>query len=416
MKRSTRRIILVGLLSLSMMMCSTLYAQTFLADPKSPCYESIRELEEAYYSKDDAEFRNLLDSAFDNMQQLPLEYPEGNPWIGKEFSDLVIFLNEWSTFLPTTHGSHDSGLEYIGEFVWFYYQNQYGVDFVQESPGREIMQDFAEQRGEFMDSDASTAQIANWLENVRIEKEDYNLPDPDAPDGGFKSFNEFFARTLKDQDKSRPQTMPDRDYVISAPTDSIMNSIPQIITDADTLISTKGNQALNIIDMLDGSKYADKFIGGTALSCVLMPNTYHHYHSPVGGHVVESKIIEDAFFGYDNFPAWVPPNGNVGYYGSDFSQFENFKRGYFIVDTGKYGHVAVIAVGLNTISSIVFNERFTNITEPVPVKRGDELGHFLYGGSLVIIIFEPDRYKSDAIRVRLGNQIGIFDTKASDPE
>lgn len=416
MKRSTRRIILVGLLSLSMMMCSTLYAQTFLADPKSPCYESIRELEEAYYSKDDAEFRNLLDSAFDNIQQSPAEYPEGNPWIGKEFSDLVIFLNEWSTFLPTTHGSHDSGLEYIGEFVWFYYQNQYGVDFVQESPGREIMQDFAEQRGEFMDSDASTAQIANWLENVRIEKEDYNLPDPDAPDGGFKSFNEFFARTLKDQDKSRPQTMPDRDYVISAPTDSIMNSIPQIITDADTLISTKGNQALNIIDMLDGSKYADKFIGGTALSCVLMPNTYHHYHSPVGGHVVESKIIEDAFFGYDNFPAWVPPNGNVGYYGSDFSQFENFKRGYFIVDTGKYGHVAVIAVGLNTISSIVFNERFTNITEPVPVKRGDEFGHFLYGGSLVIIIFEPDRYKSDAIRVRLGNQIGIFDTKASDPE
>ena len=416
MKRSTRRIILVGLLSLSVMMCSTLYAQTFLADPKSPCYESTRELEEAYYSKDDAKFRDLLDSAFDNMQQLPPEYPEGNPWIGKKFSDLVIFLNEWSTFLPTTYGSHDSGLEYIGEFVWFYYQNQYGVDFVQESPGREIMRDFAEQRGEFMDSEASTVQIVNWLENVRIEKEDYNLPDPDAPDGGFKSFNEFFARTLKDQDESRPQTMPDRDYVISAPTDSIMNSIPQIITDANTLISTKGNQALNIMDILDGSKYADKFIGGTALSCVLMPNTYHHYHSPVGGHVVESKIIEDAFFGYDDFPAWVPPNGNVGYYGSDFSQFENFKRGYFIVDTGNYGHVAVIAVGLNTISSIVFNERFTNIAEPVPVKRGDELGHFLYGGSLVIIIFEPDRYKSDAIRVRLGNQIGIFDTKASDPE
>ena len=42
-----------------------------------------------------------------------------------------------------------------------------------------------------------------------------------------------------------------------------------------------------------------------------------------------------------------PINGNVGYYGTNFSQFENFKRGYFIIDTGKYGHVAIIPVGLN---------------------------------------------------------------------
>lgn len=411
MVKFTQRIILVVLLSV--VMCSTACAQTFLADPQGPCYDSIKRLEKAYYSKEDPSFRNLLDSAFKNMQQLPPEYPEGNPWIGKKFPDLVVFLNEWSTFLPEIDGSHDTGLKYIQKFAWFYYKNRYGVDFVQKSPGREIMQDFARQRGTFMDSKASTLYIADWLKDVRIEKEDYNLPDPDAADGGFKSFNEFFARTLKDQDKTRPQTMPDRDYVISAPTDVIVNSIPQKITDAETLIHTKGNQALNISDMLDGSEYAKRFIGGTALSCVLMPNTYHHYHSPVGGHVVESGIIDGAFYGYDNFPAWATPNGNVGYYGTDFGEFENFKRGYFIIDTGKYGCVAVIPVGLNTISSIVFNERFANVTESVPVKRGDELGHFLYGGSLVIIVFEPGMYKSDAIRVRLGNQIGIFDTKVS---
>jgi phosphatidylserine decarboxylase len=44
------------------------------------------------------------------------------------------------------------------------------------------------------------------------------------------------------------------------------------------------------------------------------------------------------------------------------------------------------------------------------VNRGDELGHFLYGGSLFIMIFEPGRYSSGAIQVRLGNQIGTFDT------
>ena len=389
------------------------YAKKFKINSNCPCYESIKKLEEAYYSKNDVKFKNLLDSAFKNMHQLPPEYPDGNPWIGKKFSDLLIFLNEWCTFLPTIDGSHDDGLKYIQDFAWFYYQNQDGVDFVQQSPGREIMRDFTIQRGRFMDSEASTTQIANWLKDIRIEKEDYNLPDLNASDGGFKSFNEFFARTLKDQAKSRPQTMPERDYVISAPTDCVINSIPQNITDTNTLIAIKGNQALNIKDMLDGSKYADKFIGGTALSCVLTPNAYHRYHSPVGGNVVETKVIEGAFYGYDNFPVWATPNGNTGYYGTDFNQFENYQRGYFIVDTGTYGYVALIPVGLDTISSIVFEEKFMNVAKPVPVKRGDTLGYFLYGGSLFIMIFEPNRYKSDAIRVRLGNQIGVFDTEDS---
>jgi phosphatidylserine decarboxylase len=189
-----------------------------------------------------------------------------------------------------------------------------------------------------------------------------------------------------------------------------MNSVPQRITDLQAKIPTKHNSALNVVEMLDGSKYAERFVGGTALSCVLMPNTYHHYHSPVNGRVVEAKIIEAPFYGYDDFPAWVPAHGNVGYYGTEFGQFEKFQRGYFVVDTGKYGHVALVPVGLNTISSVNFDDKFKSLEKPVPVKRGDKLGYFLYGGSLFIMIFEPGRYQSNAIKVRLGNQIGIFDT------
>jgi phosphatidylserine decarboxylase len=43
-----------------------------------------------------------------------------------------------------------------------------------------------------------------------------------------------------------------------------------------------------------------------------MPNTYHHYHAPVNGQIVEAKIIEAPFFGYDDFPSWVPEDGNAG--------------------------------------------------------------------------------------------------------
>ena len=208
--------------------------------------------------------------------------------------------------------------------------------------------------------------------------------------------------------------MPERDYIISAPTDCIMNSIPMDIVDRETRIPTKGNQQLNIMQMLDNSKYAENFLGGTALSCVLMPNTYHRYHSPVSGHVVESRLVEGALLGVEDFPTWVPESGNVGYYGTNFNAFSDYKRAYFIVDTGKYGHVALITVGLSTVGSVVLNEKFKDVKEPVAIQRGDELGHFLYGGSLFIMIFEPGRYRSGAIQVRLGNQIGTFDTHTND--
>ena len=408
MKRRTNtrpRTLLTCTFTFCLLLCSTPVAAA--VSESSPCLGSLTDLRDAYENK--PKFRGLVDRALGNVQPLPAEYPYDNPWQGAEFSDLEDFFVQWCTFLPSMDGGHDDGLKFIQHFAWLYYHNEYGVTLVKESPGREITQKFARERGRFMDSEASTATIAKWIEDPRVEIDQYVVPDPTAPDGGYTSFNEFFSRRFKDQQASRPQTMPDRDYIISAPTDCIMNTIPQKITSLTTRIPTKFNQALNIREMLDGSSFADLFVGGTALSCVLMPNTYHHYHSPVSGEVVESGIIDAPYNGYDNFPAWAPPSGNVGYYGSEFNQFEDFKRGYFIVDTGKYGHVAMVPVGLNTISSIVFEEKFHDITTPVPVERGEELGHFLYGGSLFIMIFEPGRYRSGAIQVRLGNQIGLFD-------
>jgi len=405
MKRFKSLFLFVGLLSMAVLTSS--YVEAAKSNTINPCKGSIGKLEHAY--KNDRKFRVLIDSAFENMRQLPQGYPGVNPWIGKEFKDLAAFFGDWCTFLPGIKGSHDDGLKYIQEFAWFYYQNEYGMKFVKESPGREITQQFSIERGHFLSSGDSKGTLSQWTEDPRIEIEDYVVPK-----GGYTSFNDFFKRPLKNQAESRPQTMPDRDYIIAAPTDCIMNSVPQKITNANTKIKTKFRQELNIKEMLNGSKYANEFVGGTALSCVLMPNTYHHYHAPTSGDIVEAKVVHDAYYGYDDFPKWVPPNGNVGYHGTDFSQFEDFQRGYFILKTKNFGYVAMIPVGLDTISSIVFNEKFTtkkiNAKHPVAVQRGDELGHFLYGGSLFIMIFEEDRYKSDAIQVRLGNQIGTFDT------
>ena len=378
-------------------------------DPKNPCYKSIKKIDETY--KSDKVFKMLMDQSFEHMVEAPEGYMHGgNPWMGKSYKDLPPFLEEWCEFLPKAIGSGDNGLKYIQDMDMFSYQNPFAQTLFQSKLGTKLFNDYMKEYGLFMDTEASIKYVAEWLSDTRTEKEDYALPDPKAKDGGFKSFNAFFARSFKDQKSSRPQTMPDRDYIVTAPTDCIINSIPQVITDEDTLITTKGNQKLNLKEMLDDSRHYKKFLGGTAVSCVLMPNTYHHYHSPIDGKIIESKIIEGALLGTDDFPSFVPKNGNVGYHGSNFNQFSTYQRGYFIGDTGKYGYVAMVAVGLSNIGSIVFEKKYSDITKAVPVKRGDELGHFLYGGSLFIMFFEKGKFKSDAIRVRLGNQIGTFDT------
>jgi len=379
----------------------------------NPCSDSINAMNSAYLNND--VFRMLMDQAFDNMQQVPQDYlQEGNPWIGKEFDDLLKFLEEWATFLPKAIGSSDDGLAYIQKMDLFAYNNPFGRVVFQTSPGRELFNQFVKERGAYMDSPESLKYVAMWLSDPRIEKEDYVIPDENAKDGGFENYNDFFSRELKDQATTRPQTMPERDYVITAPTDALMNSIPMKIVDNNTMIQTKGLQELNIEELLAGSPYWENFVGGTALSCILMPNTYHRYHAPVDGEVIEARIVQGALLGMEDFPTFVPKSGNVGYYGADFSAFENYQRGYFIIDTGKYGLVAVIPVGLSTVGSVVFREKYLGLTQPIPVKRGDELGHFLYGGSLVILVFEPDKYSSAAIQVRLGNQIGTFDTHSNE--
>ncbi len=377
-----------------------------------PCKDSISGMVDSY--KNDKVFRMLIDEAFRNVQQPPEGYREGgNPWAGRSFADMVPFFVKWCSFLPKAKGSSDNGLKYIEQMDLFAYKNPFARAAFQTSPGIDLFDRFAWQRGNFLNSKASTKYVGEWLSDPRIEKEEYHIPDPEAAHGGFSSYNAFFSRKFENINEVRPQTMPDRDYVISAPTDAIVNSIPALIVDENTRIPTKGTQELNIKELLDGSKYWERFVGGTAMSCILMPNTYHHYHSPVGGKVVETRLIDGALLGMEDFPKFVPIDGNVGYHGASFGAFESYQRGYFIIDTGKYGLVGVVPVGLSTVGSVIFEDRFLSAQGPVNVKRGDELGHFLYGGSLVILIFEPGKYKSGAIKVRLGNQIGIFDTDSN---
>jgi phosphatidylserine decarboxylase len=161
---------------------------------------------------------------------------------------------------------------------------------------------------------------------------------------------------------------------------------------------------------LNNSEYAKYFETGTAISCILLPNTYHHYHFVTSGTVVESnQNVAGQYWGMWNFPNFLN-EGNFGY-GQSWSVFEHFRRGYVVIKTKEFGHVAMIPVGLDTIGSVVFEDKFKRVASPdtVQVSKGEKLGHFAYGGSTVITLIEQG---IKSITIPQGQQIGVFQSKA----
>jgi phosphatidylserine decarboxylase len=358
---------------------------------EAPPIQTLRTLYE-----NNREFHTTMDQAFATIND------ENNPWYKKKFDDLCKFFNDWYYLVPVNNSPAFDEFVYITKLAWFYYKNEFGQQIVGKDPGLSWSKDFVAARGKFMDSKESTTTIPQWIADPSIEIGQYIVP----PDG-FQSFNEFFVRDLKPG--TRMVASPTDDSVMVAPTDCVLNMIDPLTTEAR--IPTKLNQKLNVKELLAGSGYAKYFENGTAISCILLPNTYHHYHAVVSGKVVESREdVAGAYWGIKDFPGFIN-SGNIGY-GQSYSVFEHFRRGYFVIETNGYGYVAMIPVGLDSIGSVVFEDKWKKVTpaNPVPVYKGEKLGHFAYGGSLVITLIEQG---ISSITIPQGQQIGVFKQKKS---
>ncbi|GAA4278376.1 phosphatidylserine decarboxylase [Aquimarina mytili] len=354
----------------------------------------VQKLKELYTTN--IEFQSTVDKMFKNVQDLA----DGskNPWRGKGIQDLYTFLNEWFYFLP----NKNNGLDRIIKFSLLYYQNPDGQKFILEEPGLSWSLFFIEERGKFMESPASTKNINEWLSDESLGNEDFVLPKD-----GFTSFNDFFTRDIKHG--ARPIDNVHDNSVIVSPADGVINVINNDLK-LDTKIPTKAKMELSLNQLLDSSEYAQKFIGGTAIAVFLMPTNYHHYHAPVSGIMVESKeSVGDRLFGMPNILDMIN-NGNPGY-NKDYSVFQDFRHGYFIINTQDFGHVAMIPIGLQTIGSVNFVEKFRDVKPSTSKKvyKGEKLGYFAFGGSTVLLLFEKNRLTS--LTVQQGQRIGKFTAK-----
>jgi len=191
------------------------------------------------------------------------------------------------------------------------------------------------------------------------------------------SWNDFFARKLNFE-------IINHKSKIVSPSDGVIMDFP-IKT-----MSANSPQAL-----LGDSPYAYRFEGGKAIHIVLDVFDYHRFHAPCDGTVVEQKIIPGIHAG-GGVIIWDEAQGRYRYDQLGATGFQSLEtRGVLILDTPDFGYVALIAVGIQQVSSVQWTSNHkSSIINPqssIRLSQGDELGSFLFGGSDVILLFEPGR-------------------------
>ncbi|KAF5696811.1 phosphatidylserine decarboxylase [Fusarium mundagurra] len=81
---------------------------------------------------------------------------------------------------------------------------------------------------------------------------------------------------------------------------------------------------------------------------------------------------------------------------------ENARRAYAIIETAEFGDVLFVAIGATNVGSVVIHEQFQK--SGVQVNKVDELGHFQFGGSSIIVAFQVERIKFDNDLLQLSKQ------------
>lgn len=212
---------------------------------------------------------------------------------------------------------------------------------------------------------------------VGIEQFDH---DPDDAYWGFASWNDFFTRRFKDG--QRPVASPEDDSVIVNACESTPYAISSDVALRDRFWIK--SQPYSLRDMLAGDESAERFVGGTVYQAFLSATNYHRWHSPVAGTVVRAFTVEGTYYSEADSegPDAVEPTNSQSY------MAHTAARAVIVIDADNptIGLMAVVLVGMSEVSSCIINDAATPRRH---LDKGQELGHFQFGGSTHCLVFQP---------------------------
>jgi phosphatidylserine decarboxylase len=210
-----------------------------------------------------------------------------------------------------------------------------------------------------------------------------DLSEAAQPPAAFASFNAFFTRQL------RPGVRPiaGGEGVVVSPSDSRLRAIGPVPPDG-RLEQVKGS-SYSVEALLGSAEDAAPFRRAVCATLYLSPAMYHRVHSPVDGRVRAWRHVPGRLFPVNGAGVRSVPG-----------LFTRNERVALFVDTEAHGPVAVVLVGAANVGrmSLAFTDLVTNRgrpagrvvpPEPVPIRRGDELGAFNLGSTVVLLLADP---------------------------
>ena len=284
--------------------------------------------------------------------------------------------------------------------------------------------------GEYLSSpdswNNSYYNLARTDARFELDTDRYESPD------NWHSWNDFFARKLKQSPITR-SVLPTnkggrpcpfrREGLLSDYSDYSPNHQSPIVSPCDGVIMdypVKTMSTNHLQDLLGESTYAERFAESQAIHIVLDVFDYHRFHAPCAGRVVESKIIPGIHAG-GGVIVWDEAQGRYRYDSLGATGFQSLEtRGILILDTPDFGYIALIAVGIQQVSSVRWTEKlqspitnhqspiFLRAGEEIIVPQGKEIGSFLFGGSDIIMLFEPGK----APAFEMGKTVKVGDLMA----
>lgn len=240
---------------------------------------------------------------------------------------------------------------------------------------------YARAWGQFLDTPESLTpeSVRTFYDSPRFNMDDYMQ----AP-GGWKTFNQFFARHVKPG--ARPIDAPCDDRVIVSAADSTFVGAWEI--NEDSKINVKGLE-WSILELLEGSPYADRFEGGIFTHAFLNTTDYHRLHVPVGGEILESRfILGQVYLDVLAVPDEDQPGTTriekVRHFDAQDATGYQFAqaRGLVVIDS-PVGLAAVLPIGMAQVSSVVMTADVGRT-----LRKGEEFAYFQFGGSDHVMLFE----------------------------
>jgi phosphatidylserine decarboxylase len=225
---------------------------------------------------------------------------------------------------------------------------------------------------------AMTTRLIRWF----VAKYDVNMDEAANPDiASYHSFNEFFTRALK------PGARPLANADLICPVDGRISQFGDI--EDDQIFQAKGHK-FTTTALVGGDKaLADKFRHGHFANLYLSPRDYHRIHMPCDGKLTRMIYIPGDLFS-------VNPTTARGIPGL----FARNERVVCVFDTAN-GPFVMTLVGATIVGSMatvwhgVVNPprqpsicEWTYADQDIVLKKGEELGRFLLGSTVVMLFPE----------------------------